>query len=1027
MIYVGGRPFVLREASIPTQTFGLSGRAHNLEGIESRLKSDILRESKKYGGMLMVHEEIPLASSNSNDSSEVKLTPTWVAIDSSTVLTLREVFTHLILLGWNLEYHRIPIASSSLPENSYLDAYTKLIRDIDPRRTSFVANCGVGFTRTTFAMVAACIVRRKQMMLSGEEDPFGLEENLQHSSGKEENGLGGRSTTPTPPSPRVYAANSNQSNSGHNTPSLPTSTPRVLKTLQQRSELEAHNSSLLRLINIVSIALTPSLDPTNLSFSELQSNPQSSGSNASTILLSRPSLLTSLMAANSGEYGIIKQLCSLLDDGVLGKKIVDFAIDACSQVTNLREAILLERIRGGRRSAALSSSTNSSGSNNNNSSDTQSPSTSQLSRATSSLEKYFFLIAFSSYVSASQTAVFEYRFANWLRNRGEIWGNILRIRRKEGRPFLFDPVGDLSGLVNPTPSSDLLSNGNLIQNNASMNSNKGEEFRRDEFAEHLVTNRGGIVLRNLMLLKCDVWKQFIEETQNLRIRGVRQNRLNGDDQDDGAENGQDQRDGKEEEQEEESDYSDVRGTVNFRRVPKSNIFATGQPTTEGISNVLRTVREIYTSEVEASNSYFLSQSNSSSSIATPLASSRKLSITWLNLREEPIVYLNGKPYCLRQRNMSLRNLKEFSGISCERLELLEERLKNDVLNELENGEGRLLLHNENNDGDVVPVWEEVEEKDVETIAEVMRFAGKGLEKEILEESKSKETSSLPSIELIYRRIPITAEKPPDFSDISELLQTVLKADIERSPIILNCQLGRGRSTLTSIIVLLIERWLKSHGRGRDLRIHMPEDLTSPVSNRKDLSHSESEGSNLNSNVQTTSEFRSQSNSRSKSRSTTRGETLSYHVINSLLRVIPKGLEVKRVVDTSIDQCSSIFNLRDSIEEARLAAEEINDDYNRRKKIQSGIHNLRRYFELLVFQAYLANTPPDTLESQPSFETFVKKQPVFETISKEFEKIEEATLRPLQKVDPADGMALDDEVQEVVQNRKGSSEYSRLGS
>ena len=155
------------------------------------------------------------------------------------------------------------------------------------------------------------------------------------------------------------------------------------------------------------------------------------------------------------------------------------------------------------------------------------------------------------------------------------------------------------------------------------------------------------------------------------------------------------------------------------------------------------------------------------------------------------------------------------------------------------------------------------------------------------------------------------------------------------------------------------------------------------------------------------------------------ETLSYHVINSLLRVIPKGLEVKRIVDLSIDQCSNVFNLRESIEESRLEAENSNDEYLKRKKLQNGIHNLRRYFELLVFQSYLSNTEPDTIENQITFETFVKKQPVFDTISKEFDKVDEMTIRPLQKVDPADGMALDDEVQEVVQNRKGSSEFRRL--
>ncbi len=60
---------------------------------------------------------------------------------------------------------------------------------------------------------------------------------------------------------------------------------------------------------------------------------------------------------------------------------------------------------------------------------------------------------------------------------------------------------------------------------------------------------------------------------------------------------------------------------------------------------------------------------------------------------------------------------------------------------------------------------------------------------------------------------MTAEKPPDFSDISELLSTVLQANVERSPIVLNCQLGRGRSTMTAVLILMIANWLKQ-GQGK---------------------------------------------------------------------------------------------------------------------------------------------------------------------------------------------------------------------
>ena len=71
------------------------------------------------------------------------------------------------------------------------------------------------------------------------------------------------------------------------------------------------------------------------------------------------------------------------------------------------------------------------------------------------------------------------------------------------------------------------------------------------------------------------------------------------------------------------------------------------------------------------------------------------------------------------------------------------------------------------------------------------------------------------VEVNYARIPITAERPPDYSDITELMDVVVKNSSSETPIVVNCQLGRGRSTLTAVCVIyqiwatyvLTLRWL----------------------------------------------------------------------------------------------------------------------------------------------------------------------------------------------------------------------------
>lgn len=57
-------------------------------------------------------------------------------------------------------------------QDNYLDAYLRVIRATDPTRTALVFSCGMGAVRTTFAMVAASLVRRKQLMSMGLPDPY---------------------------------------------------------------------------------------------------------------------------------------------------------------------------------------------------------------------------------------------------------------------------------------------------------------------------------------------------------------------------------------------------------------------------------------------------------------------------------------------------------------------------------------------------------------------------------------------------------------------------------------------------------------------------------------------------------------------------------------------------------------------------------------------------------------------------------------------------------------------------------------
>ncbi|KAF5391632.1 hypothetical protein D9757_002462 [Collybiopsis confluens] len=812
IVYISGRPFVLRDAAQPRRTLSMSDRAENLEAIELRLKQDILQEGSRFGGLVLTHNEVAVADVN----GEGAILPTWTSVDTNNVKTSRELWTSMKAEGWNVDYHRIPISPDRPIEDNYLDAYLRVIKTTDPLKTALVFSCGMGAVRTTFAMVAACVVRRRQIILRGLPDPYALKPSASHVSTPAGSGFS------TPP------------------PSVNNQPDRIAIAVENAMAQQDLSRSLLKLTYLLQ-----------------QSLQDSNSHSAIELLIGDPTLLENLRKAHMGNYGIILSLLGCLDDGLYAKKLVDRVIDANDRVSHLREDILMHRIN-------------------------------------------FFIIAFASYVESSTD--FSETFSDWLMVRTEIWNQVKFLRKSTGSVLnVFAPVNDLSALSRSSLDGRVVLAGK--RNDAAIS---GGQILGDEYSTHVVKNRSGIILRESTLLKSDRWNR---ETHSIEF--------------------------------------DIRGAANFRRTPNTNIYALGQPTTEAIDEVVRRVKE-----------------------KNPSAQR----ILWITLREEPIVYVNGTPYCLRREGFSLRNMKDYGGISASRLEILEERLRDDVISELETFGGKLLLHEETEDGTIVPVWEDVDSKDVVVLRDIMETR--------------REVSGL---ELVYDRIPITAERPPDFSDLNELIGAVLRSSND-TPIVVNCQLGRGRSTLASIILSLIRQWLDSH-----------RPLKTPTTPRMN--------GMLNLTMSSTTAPQVTEKPAPKFRT-------SYQIINNLLRVLRGGIPIKETVDNAIDQCAVVYNLRDSIEESRMQAEEATDDKQKRAFAQKALQNLRRYFELIVFQAYLQATKPDTFKDFEDIETFVKNRPVIKTFEKELMADGMNALKPLKRAE-VDEMAHPDEVKQVVVNRSGS--------
>lgn len=109
-------------------------------------------------------------------------------------------------------------------------------------------------------------------------------------------------------------------------------------------------------------------------------------------------------------------------------------------------------------------------------------------------------------------------------------------------------------------------------------------------------------------------------------------------------------------------------------------------------------------------------------------------------------------------------MRDYSGVSSSRLEMLEQRLKSDVITEIEQFQGRILLHTETADGQVMPVWESADKQDVASLREVMDGAA----------AASKD------VYLNFVRIPVTSESSPDVGFKSTFLEWIKETDATTS-------------------------------------------------------------------------------------------------------------------------------------------------------------------------------------------------------------------------------------------------------
>ncbi|KAJ0471466.1 putative protein-tyrosine phosphatase [Helianthus annuus] len=344
----------------------------------------------------------------------------------------------------------------------------------------------------------------------------------------------------------------------------------------------------------------------------------------------------------------------------------------------------------------------------------------------------------------------------------------------------------------------------------------------------------------------------------------------------------------------------IDGAPNYRQAESMRVHGVAIPTIDGIRNVL---------------TYLGAQMEG-----------KQANVLWINLREEPVVYINGRPFVLREVERPFSNL-EYTGINRARVEQMEDRLKEDILLEAARYGNKILVTDELPDGQMVDQWESVTPESVKTPLQVYM------------ELQTKQFL------VDYERIPVTDEKSPKEQDFDTLVDRISRADL-KTEIIFNCQMGRGRTTTGMVIATLI--YFNRIG-------------ASGIPRTNSIGKVSVYGSNASDNMLNTEE------------ALLRGE---YTVIRSLIRVLEGGVEGKRQVDKVIDKCSSMQNLREAIATYRNSILRQPDEMKRAALLSFFVEYLERYYYLICFAVYLHT---EKSSSNFTFYHWMKARPELYTI------------------------------------------------
>jgi len=402
----------------------------------------------------------------------------------------------------------------------------------------------------------------------------------------------------------------------------------------------------------------------------------------------------------------------------------------------------------------------------------------------------------------------------------------------------------------------------------------------------------------------------------------------------------------------------VIGAPNFQQIRPFPLYATGQPSVSGIRTVLNLLH---------------------------LKQNPRRRVFWINLREEPVIYLNNRPFVLRELSAAFHNMSDFAGIESVRLEQIEKRLKQDILDESLTNYGNILVHDEIELREIRACWNSADESTVRTSAEIYsELIREGYRVEYwrvpMTAESMFETKQLDGIvkcyveSLKYAPVPNTNQarsgshmiRSSSAMSLAKLAGAAGSASGERAGqmtdietlFVINDQMGGGRSSIGMITLLLL---MKHATRVAELQHEQkikqsglpPPGLPAPHPTLPGQAPSSSTSSSKGPSAPPTPDHHDQGDDDGLA-AYRRGE---FDLILKLQRLLKDGRGCKAAVDAAVDMCGKVHHLREVIVDAWVRSEHARADDQYQLFTGVTACYLRRYAMLICFQAYLNSCLP----------------------------------------------------------------------